>query len=444
MRQALAQAKQAREFILDKMARDDLRGPHRAVRERAADLDGQDRPREDRHGDRQGRRDDPRARVRERRPDRHRGGRDDPDLRDRRRRRRASAIEAIQAITKEPEVGDTYTGKVVKTTQFGAFVELKKGTDGLLHVSNVGPGPRRPHRGRDRARRRARRDRPGGRQGPRPDRPEAGRQARERLARPARGADRARQGRAASPARGGAPARRRPRPRRRAAARAASASAPTAADCSRGAPAGPEADSGCQRAVRLRSRTSAGTRAASSSRVDHQQRRQQAGDPEADRDPEREAEAARSAPARGSPPCVQVLRCGWSRRSRRRATPSAPPICCDVLNSPDARPASCGADARERGDRHRHEREAEPDPDREEARQEVDRVRAVGGDLGEPEVAEDHQHEPEGHRRLDADLRHERLRDAGGDDRGQRDREVAGARPGAPTCRAPAACRARA
>jgi polyribonucleotide nucleotidyltransferase len=28
----------------------------------------------------------------------------------------------------------------VKTTQFGAFVELKKGTDGLLHVSNVGPG----------------------------------------------------------------------------------------------------------------------------------------------------------------------------------------------------------------------------------------------------------------------------------------------------------------
>jgi polyribonucleotide nucleotidyltransferase len=47
---------------------------------------------------------------------------------------------AIQGLTKEPEVGDTYTGKVVKTTDFGAFVELKKGTDGLLHVSNVGPG----------------------------------------------------------------------------------------------------------------------------------------------------------------------------------------------------------------------------------------------------------------------------------------------------------------
>jgi polyribonucleotide nucleotidyltransferase len=51
-----------------------------------------------------------------------------------------AAVSAIQAMTKEPEVGDTYTGRVVKTTDFGAFVELKKGTDGLLHVSNVGPG----------------------------------------------------------------------------------------------------------------------------------------------------------------------------------------------------------------------------------------------------------------------------------------------------------------
>jgi polyribonucleotide nucleotidyltransferase len=51
-----------------------------------------------------------------------------------------AAISVIQGMTKEPEVGDEYTGKVVKTTEFGAFVELKKGTDGLLHVSNVGPG----------------------------------------------------------------------------------------------------------------------------------------------------------------------------------------------------------------------------------------------------------------------------------------------------------------
>src|SRR5437764_14238988 len=53
----------------------------------------------------------------------------------------ADAIAAIESLTKEPEVGDEFrNAKVVKTTQFGAFVELKKGTDGLLHVSNVGPG----------------------------------------------------------------------------------------------------------------------------------------------------------------------------------------------------------------------------------------------------------------------------------------------------------------
>ena len=50
-----------------------------------------------------------------------------------------AAIAAIHALTKSPEVGDTYTGKVVKTTDFGAFVELKKGTDGLLTSRTSGP-----------------------------------------------------------------------------------------------------------------------------------------------------------------------------------------------------------------------------------------------------------------------------------------------------------------
>jgi polyribonucleotide nucleotidyltransferase len=45
-------------------------------------------------------------------------------------------------MTKEVEVGDEFTGKVVKTTTFGAFVELAKGTDGLLHISNISPGER--------------------------------------------------------------------------------------------------------------------------------------------------------------------------------------------------------------------------------------------------------------------------------------------------------------
>jgi polyribonucleotide nucleotidyltransferase len=45
-------------------------------------------------------------------------------------------------MTKDVEVGDEFTGKVVKTTTFGAFIELAKGTDGLLHISNAKPGER--------------------------------------------------------------------------------------------------------------------------------------------------------------------------------------------------------------------------------------------------------------------------------------------------------------
>jgi polyribonucleotide nucleotidyltransferase len=51
-------------------------------------------------------------------------------------------VDRIRSMTKEVEVGDEYTGKVVKTTTFGAFVELSKGTDGLLHISNIKPGER--------------------------------------------------------------------------------------------------------------------------------------------------------------------------------------------------------------------------------------------------------------------------------------------------------------
>jgi polyribonucleotide nucleotidyltransferase len=54
-----------------------------------------------------------------------------------------ACIARIESMTKEAEVGDRYNdAKVVKTTTFGAFVELTKGTDGLLHISNVKPGER--------------------------------------------------------------------------------------------------------------------------------------------------------------------------------------------------------------------------------------------------------------------------------------------------------------
>ncbi|MET0956875.1 MAG: polyribonucleotide nucleotidyltransferase, partial [Solirubrobacterales bacterium] len=54
-----------------------------------------------------------------------------------------ACIARIESMTREAEVGDHFPkAKVVKTTTFGAFVELVKGTDGLLHISNVKPGER--------------------------------------------------------------------------------------------------------------------------------------------------------------------------------------------------------------------------------------------------------------------------------------------------------------
>ena len=47
------------------------------------------------------------------------------------------AIQIIENIVKEVEVGDIYVGKVKKIMKFGAFVEIKKGTEGLLHISEI-------------------------------------------------------------------------------------------------------------------------------------------------------------------------------------------------------------------------------------------------------------------------------------------------------------------
>ncbi len=49
----------------------------------------------------------------------------------------AKAIQMISDITAVPEIGKTYLGKVVRIAEFGAFVEIFPGTDGLLHVSEI-------------------------------------------------------------------------------------------------------------------------------------------------------------------------------------------------------------------------------------------------------------------------------------------------------------------
>jgi polyribonucleotide nucleotidyltransferase len=47
------------------------------------------------------------------------------------------AMEQIEYLTREPEVGQIFTGKVVRTTDFGAFVEFTPGVDGMVHISQL-------------------------------------------------------------------------------------------------------------------------------------------------------------------------------------------------------------------------------------------------------------------------------------------------------------------
>jgi polyribonucleotide nucleotidyltransferase len=47
------------------------------------------------------------------------------------------ALERIELLTREPEAGQIFTGKVVRTTDFGAFVEFTPGVDGMVHISQL-------------------------------------------------------------------------------------------------------------------------------------------------------------------------------------------------------------------------------------------------------------------------------------------------------------------
>jgi polyribonucleotide nucleotidyltransferase len=50
-----------------------------------------------------------------------------------------AARKMVADITQEPEVGAVYEGKVVRITDFGAFVQILPGTDGLVHISQLAP-----------------------------------------------------------------------------------------------------------------------------------------------------------------------------------------------------------------------------------------------------------------------------------------------------------------
>lgn len=50
------------------------------------------------------------------------------------------ARERVEGLTETAEIGKIYTGKVVRTTDFGAFVEIIPGTDGMVHISQLDSG----------------------------------------------------------------------------------------------------------------------------------------------------------------------------------------------------------------------------------------------------------------------------------------------------------------
>ena len=47
------------------------------------------------------------------------------------------AIDMVKALTKEAKTGEIYTGKVVRILDFGAFVEILPGKDGMVHISEL-------------------------------------------------------------------------------------------------------------------------------------------------------------------------------------------------------------------------------------------------------------------------------------------------------------------
>jgi polyribonucleotide nucleotidyltransferase len=49
------------------------------------------------------------------------------------------AIQIIEGLTQEPEIGKIYTGKVRRVEPYGAFVEILPGQDGLVHISELAP-----------------------------------------------------------------------------------------------------------------------------------------------------------------------------------------------------------------------------------------------------------------------------------------------------------------
>ncbi len=137
MRKALEQARKGRFEILDKMARRARKPAREHLGLRAAHRDDPHPDREDPRRHRPGRQDDPQHHREDGRQDRRRRRRPRERRVGRRGRRRRRPSAMIQELTATPELDKSYMGRVERITDFGAFIEIMPGVDGLLHVSEI-------------------------------------------------------------------------------------------------------------------------------------------------------------------------------------------------------------------------------------------------------------------------------------------------------------------
>ena len=98
------------------------------------------RPREDRPADRAGRQDDPLDPGGHRRLDRGRGRRHGEHRQPRAWKGAKEALRRVEALTASVEIGRIYDGRVMSIKDFGAFIEILPGKDGLCHISELAEG----------------------------------------------------------------------------------------------------------------------------------------------------------------------------------------------------------------------------------------------------------------------------------------------------------------
>ena len=132
IRATLAQSREARIEILRKMLTTISAPRRRNLALGPAAAADQDPARQDRPADRPGRQDDPRHPGSDRRRDRSRGRRHRDHRLLRRPKAAQQALRQVEALTASVQVGRIYDGRVTSVKDFGAFIEILPGKDGLV------------------------------------------------------------------------------------------------------------------------------------------------------------------------------------------------------------------------------------------------------------------------------------------------------------------------